>query len=156
MCGKYEHFVETRQILTPTLSIACEVSGPRSGGPAILLDGWPDDVRTWDRVLPSLHAAGYRTIVPYQRGFGPTRFRSAETFRSGQLSALGADVLELADGLELPSFAVIGHDWGALAAYIASCLAPERVTHCIALSVGWGTNSPSRSFMRGITGISGI
>ena len=129
---------------TPSLSIACEVSGPTRGRPTLLLHGWPDDARTWDRILPALHAAGRRTIVPYLRGCGPTRFRSPQTARSGQLVALGQDVLELADAMKLQTFAVVGHDWGARAAYIASGLAPERITHCVALSVGWGTNDPAQ------------
>ena len=135
---KLEHF------RTPSLSIACDISGPETGAPTILLHGWPDDARTWDRVLPALHAAGLRTIVPYLRGFGPTRFVSAQTQRNGQLVALGQDVLDLADAMSLRTFAVVGHDWGARAAYIASVLAPARVTHCVALSVGWGTNDPAQ------------
>ena len=135
---------ELEHFRTRSLSIACELSGPAQGPPAFLLHGWPDDARTWDRVLPALHAAGHRTIVPYLRGFGPTRFHSPQTPRNGQLVALGQDVLDLADGMELGSFAVVGHDWGARAAYIASALAPERVTHCVALSVGWGTNDPDQ------------
>src|SRR3989442_11622516 len=105
---KLEHF------RTRSLSIACELSGSAQGRPTFLLHGWPDDARTWDRVLPALHAAGHRTIVPYLRGCGPTRFRSPETPRNGQLAALGQDVLDLADAMELRSFAVVGHDWGAL------------------------------------------
>ena len=131
---------------TPTLSIACEISGPPTGYPCVLLHGWPDDARTWDRVLPALHAHDLRTIVPFLRGFGPTRFLHSETMRNGQLSALGQDVLQLAETLEINRFAVIGHDWGARAAYIASCLAgPERISHCAALSVGWGTNDPNQA-----------
>lgn len=107
---------------------------------------WPDDARTWDRVLPVLHAANLRTIVPYLRGFGPTRFRDPGTLRSGQISALAKDVLELAEALGLPRYAVIGHDWGARAAYVASCLTgPEHISHCAALSVGWGTNDPGQT-----------
>jgi pimeloyl-ACP methyl ester carboxylesterase len=132
-------------ITTPTLTIGCEISGPESGAPAVLLHGWPDDARTWDRLLPALHAAGRRTFVPYLRGHGPTRFRDARTMRSGQLAALGRDVLDLADALGLARFAVIGHDWGARAAYIASCLDPARVARCVALSVGWGTNDPQQA-----------
>ena len=79
---------------TPTLSIGCEVSGAEDERPVILLHGWPDDIRTWDRILPSLHQARFRTIVPYLRGFGATRYRSSETTRSGQLSALGQDLFE--------------------------------------------------------------
>jgi len=129
---------------TSTLDIAFESDGPESGKPLMLLHGWPDDVRTWDKVLPTLHRSGFRTVAPYLRGFGPTRFHSARTMRSGQLTALGQDVLELADALGLRRVAVVGHDWGARAAYIAAALAPTRITHCVAISVGWGTNDPSQ------------
>ncbi|HXO98238.1 MAG TPA: alpha/beta fold hydrolase, partial [Chthoniobacterales bacterium] len=88
-----------------TLAIGCELSGPADGHPVILLHGWPDDIRTWDRILPALHGARFKTIVPYLRGFGTTRFRFPETARSGQLSALGQDLLDLADGLGLEHFA---------------------------------------------------
>lgn len=132
-------------IQTPTLSIGCEISGPADGAPVILLHGWPDDVRTWDAVLPALHRIGRRTIVPYLRGCGATCFRKADSLRSGQLAALGQDVIDLADALKLERFAVIGHDWGARAAYITSCLlGGSRVSHCVALSVGWGTNDPDQ------------
>jgi pimeloyl-ACP methyl ester carboxylesterase len=143
---KLEHF------RTPSLSIGCEVSGPPDGAPTILLHGWPDDARTWDRVLPALHAAGRRTIVPYLRGCGPTRFASAHIRRNGQLVALGQDVLDLADAMELRTFAVVGHDWGARAAYIASALAPARVTHCVSLSVGWGVESALADLRGGVRG----
>ena len=49
---------------TPTLKIAYEEGGPSDGLPVILLHGWPDDVRTYDRVVPDLHAAGFRTVAP--------------------------------------------------------------------------------------------
>jgi pimeloyl-ACP methyl ester carboxylesterase len=128
------------------LSVCCELSGPPDGYPCVLLHGWPDDVRTWDRILPALHAANLRIIVPYLRGFGPTRFRDSAAMRNGQLSALAQDLLDLAEALDLKRFAVVGHDWGARAAYIASCLAgPARISHCAAFSVGWGTNDPGQS-----------
>lgn len=110
----------------------------------MLLHGWPDSTRTWDGLLAPLHEAGFRTIAPSLRGFGGTQFRRAETFRSGQLAALGQDLLDCLDALGIERCAVIGHDWGARAAYIGACLAPERFSHCIALSVGWGTNDPDQ------------
>ncbi|AMB43951.1 alpha/beta hydrolase [Methylobacterium sp. AMS5] len=130
---------------TPLLDIAYEVGGPPDGFPVLLLHGWPDDIRTWDAIVPTLHAAGFRTFAPYLRGFGPTRFRGADIPRSGQLAALGADLLDLADALNLDRFAVVGHDWGARASYIAACTAPERIVACVALSVGWGTNDPGQT-----------
>src|SRR5579871_2499523 len=100
---------------TEYLSIACEISGPAGGTPVFLLHGWPDDIRTWDRIVPRLHAAGYQTRVPYLRGFGPTRFRDPAAPRTGQLSALGQDLLDLADAMSCDRFIAIGHDWGARA-----------------------------------------
>lgn len=130
---------------TPLLDIAYEASGPEDGSPAVLLHGWPDDARTWDRVLPALHAAGLRTIVPWLRGFGPTRFRSAQTPRTGQPVALGRDLLDFADALGLARFHAVGHDWGARTAYIAACLAPDRLARCAALSVGWNGLDPNQA-----------
>ena len=81
-----------------------------------------------DDVLPPLVAAGYRDIVPYLRGFGPTRFRSDETPRSGQQAALGHDLLELMDALRLPRAVLVGFDWGGRAACVVAALWPERVS----------------------------
>src|ERR1700694_2837026 len=69
---------------TKTLDIAYEESGPQSGIAVLLLHGFPYDPRCYDDMVPPLVAAGCRTIVPYLRGFGPTRFLSADTPRSGQ------------------------------------------------------------------------
>ncbi len=132
-------------ITTSQLDIACLISGPADGFPVILLHGWPDDALTWNRLLPDLHAAGFRTYVPWLRGCGPTRFREADIPRNGQLVALAQDVLEMAEVVGLSRFSVIGHDWGARAAYIASVLAPDRIARCVALSVGWGTNDPAQA-----------
>lgn len=131
---------ELVRVESPVLSIAAEVAGPADGRPAILLHGWPDDPRTWDEVAPALHAAGFRTIAPYLRGFGETVFHEGAP-RSGDLEALGRDVIDLMDGLDLPRAVLIGHDWGARAAYVASHAAPDRVEACVAISVGWGTNT---------------
>src|SRR6185369_11279807 len=83
------HFIQMATPISfvdlPLLRVAYEVAGPAGGYPIILLHGWPDDVRTWDRVLPALHEAGYRTYAPWLRGYGATRFTDDRTFRCGQL-----------------------------------------------------------------------
>jgi pimeloyl-ACP methyl ester carboxylesterase len=135
----------TNTVNTSALSIGYIAGGPPNGSAVVLLHGWPDDALTWNGVAPALHTAGLRTYAPYLRGFGPTRFNDASIKRSGQLSALGADVIAFADALKLQRFAVIGHDWGARAAYIAAALWPERITSIVALSVGWGTNDPNQT-----------
>ena len=137
--------MDTQFVDTSLLRIGYERSGPERGFPVILSHGWPDDARTWDAVLPALHEAGYRTIVPWLRGYGPTRFLSESTLRSGQLVALGQDLVELAAALGIGRHALIGHDWGSRAAYIASTLNEAQVCACVAISTGYGTNSPSQT-----------
>lgn len=130
---------------TDRLRIAFRQHGDMKGEPIILLHGWPDDLHTWDGVLPTLAGAGYRLIVPSLRGFGETRFLDPSTPRSGQLSALAQDLLDLASALGIERFNVVGHDWGARAAYNAALLAPGRVMRCMGISVGWGTNDPNQA-----------
>ena len=62
--------------------------GPADGPPVILLHGWPYDIHSYVDVAPILAAKGYRVLVPYLRGYGSTRFRSADTVRNGQQAAL--------------------------------------------------------------------
>ncbi len=130
---------------TPTLRIACALSGPEAGPALMLLHGWPDDASGWDAMLPALHEAGYRTVVPFLRGCGPTRFRNDATMRSGEITALTQDALDLAEVLKLERFAIVGHDWGARIAYTAACVAaPGRIAAIAALSVGWNKNDPGQ------------
>ncbi|MGB6534669.1 MAG: alpha/beta hydrolase [Xanthobacteraceae bacterium] len=118
---------EPRHILTTTLDVAYEESGAANGTPLFLLHGWPYDPRCYDEVAPPLAAAGCRVIVPYLRGFGPTRFLSSETPRSGQQAALGNDLRELMDALAVERAVLAGYDWGGRAACIVAALWPERV-----------------------------
>jgi pimeloyl-ACP methyl ester carboxylesterase len=83
--------------------------------------------------------------VPWLRGYGPTRFLRDDTFRSGQLVALGQDLVDFATALGLGRHALVGHDWGSRAAYIASALNESQVCACVALSTGYATNSPDQT-----------
>ena len=118
---------DLKRIRSGTLEIAYEESGPPNGAPVVLLHGFPYDPRAYDEVVPPLVAAGCRTIVPYLRGYGPTRFLSAETPRSGQQAALAKDLLDLLDALALPDAVLAGYDWGGRAACIVAALWPQRV-----------------------------
>jgi pimeloyl-ACP methyl ester carboxylesterase len=117
----------TQTVQTPVLEIGYEDSGQRSGFPVICLHGFPDDVRAWDEVAPPLAKAGYRVLVPYLRGYGPTRFRDAKAPRVAEQAAIGQDLIDFADALHLPRFAVAGYDWGGRAACITAALHPDRV-----------------------------
>src|SRR5262245_21934464 len=94
------------------LDVGFEEHGDAQGWPVVLLHGFPYDVRAYDGVAPILTASGARVIVPYLRGYGPTRFLSPDTPRSGQQAALAADLLALLDALAIEKAVVAGFDWG--------------------------------------------
>ena len=118
---------ELARVQTPVLDIAYEQSGPEGGLPAILLHGFPYDIRGYDEAVALINAAGFRTIVPYLRGYGSTQFLSSATTRSGQQAALGQDLLELMDASRIKKAVLAGYDWGGRAACVVSALWPERV-----------------------------
>lgn len=121
-------------IRTATLEIAYQESGPPTGLPVVLLHGFPDDIHAYDDVAPQLAAAGYRVIVPYLRGYGPTKFLDPATPRSGEQAALGRDVLELIEALDLKHPVLAGYDWGGRAACVVSALWPERVGALVSMT----------------------
>jgi pimeloyl-ACP methyl ester carboxylesterase len=125
-----------RHIRTSMLDAAYEEHGPPDGDPVLLLHGFPYDPRCYDAVAPRLAAKGHRVIVPYLRGYGPTRFTSAASMRSGQQAALARDLVELMDGLSIGRAALVGYDWGGRAACIVAALWPERV-RCLVSGEGY-------------------
>jgi pimeloyl-ACP methyl ester carboxylesterase len=133
-----------KRVRTPTLEIAYEESGPPDGTPVLLMHGFPYDVRAYDAVVPTLVAAGCRVIVPYLRGYGPTRFLAADTPRSGQQAALGKDLLDLLDALGIERAALAGYDWGGRAACIVAALWPQRV-RCLVTGAGYNIQNIAAS-----------
>jgi pimeloyl-ACP methyl ester carboxylesterase len=118
---------ELLTVRTRALEIGYEAHGDPRGIPVVLLHGFPDDARAFDGVAPPLAAAGCRVLVPYLRGYGPTRFLDPHEPRMAQQAAIGQDLLEFMNALALPPAALAGYDWGGRAACIAAILAPERV-----------------------------
>jgi len=127
-------------IRTELLAIAYEEGGPADGPLVLLLHGWPDAARGWAAVAQRLQAAGWRTIMPYLRGTTPTRFLDPLTPRIGAGVALAQDAIDLLDALHLDQVAVVGHDWGARAAYTLAALFPERVTAIATLALAYQPN----------------
>ena len=123
-----------KRVRTVALEIAYEESGPANGYPVILLHGFPYDPRAFDDVTPPLVSAGYRTLVPYLRCYGQTRFLSPSTMRSGQQGAMGRDLLDFMDALNLRTAVLVGFDWGGRAACVVSALWPERVRGLVSCS----------------------
>lgn len=119
-----------RTIDAGVLKTAYYEAGPASGPAVMLMHGFPYDIHAYVDVAPQLAARGCRVIVPYLRGYGPTRFRDPATPRSGEQAAMGADMMALMDALAIKRAVFAGYDWGGRAACIGAALWPER---CIGL-----------------------
>jgi pimeloyl-ACP methyl ester carboxylesterase len=119
-----------RHVDAGVLSIAYFEDGPKDGPVVMLMHGFPYDIHSYVDVAPQLAAQGCRVIVPYVRGYGPTRFLDANTPRSGEQAAVGADLIALMDALAIKRAVVAGYDWGGRAACVVAALWPER---CIGL-----------------------
>jgi pimeloyl-ACP methyl ester carboxylesterase len=119
-----------RQVDAGVLNIAYYEAGPADGPAVMLMHGFPYDIHSYVDVAPQLAAQGCRVIVPYLRGYGPTRFRDSSTPRSGEQAAVGVDMMALMDALGIKRAVFAGYDWGGRAACIGAALWPER---CIGL-----------------------
>lgn len=126
-----------RRVAAGDLEVGYQESGPADGPPVILLHGFPYDARGCDDAAAILAREGRRVIVPWLRGYGPTRFRDPETMRSGQQAALAADLLALMDALAIPSAVLAGCDWGGRAACIVAALHPERCRGLVSCGSGY-------------------
>ncbi len=134
-----------KNVDTSLLRVGYEEWNPSGSRTVLLLHGWPDSIRCWSGVAPELARAGWRVLVPALRGFLPTRFLREDTPRTGQLAALGRDLLEFIDALGLKQPALVGHDWGARAVSIACGLRPGVASHLVMMSVAYGTNDPAQA-----------
>jgi pimeloyl-ACP methyl ester carboxylesterase len=132
--GTHTSFASLKQIEAGLLDVGYAEAGPAGGPPVILLHGWPYDIHSFVDVTPMLAQAGHRVIVPYLRGYGTTRFLSAETMRNGQPSALAVDIIALMDALKIEKATFAGFDWGARTANIVAALWPERCKAMVSVS----------------------
>jgi pimeloyl-ACP methyl ester carboxylesterase len=132
--GTNTAFGPLKQIDAGVLNVGYAEAGPANGPPVILLHGWPYDIYTYVDVTPLLASAGYRVLVPYVRGYGPTRFLSSATLRNGQPSAVAVDVVAFMDALRIEKATLAGCDWGARTANIVAALWPERCKAMVSVS----------------------
>ena len=132
--GSSAGFPPLKRVEAGVLDVAYAELGPADGPAVILLHGWPYDIHSFAEAAPLLAAEGHRVIVPYLRGYGATRFRSADTVRNGQPAALAQDALALMDALRIERAVLAGFDWGARSADIVAALWPERVAGLVAVS----------------------
>jgi pimeloyl-ACP methyl ester carboxylesterase len=132
--GTNTSFGPLKQVDAGLVNIGYAEAGPANGPVVILLHGWPYDIHSYLDVAPLLASAGYRVIIPHLRGYGSTRFLSAETVRNGQPSAVAADTVAMMDALNIQKATLAGYDWGARSANIIAALWPERCKALVSVS----------------------
>ena len=123
-----------RHVDAGVLNIAYYEEGPADGPVVMLLHGFPFDIHSYVDVAPLLAARGCRAIVPYLRGYGPTRFLDKATPRSGEQAAIGTDLIALMDALGVSRAVLAGYDWGGRAACVAAALWPERCAGLVSVN----------------------
>ncbi|HEX2690867.1 MAG TPA: alpha/beta hydrolase [Kofleriaceae bacterium] len=102
-----------------------------TGPLVVMFHGFPDTARSWDQARPRIAAKGYRAVSPWLRGYAPTAIPD----RDADVETIGRDVLALIEALGETSAIVIGHDWGAAAAYAAASLDPPRVKKLVVIGI---------------------
>ena len=119
-----------KSLKTDKLNISFFEIGHKNSIPVFLMHGFPYDIYAYKNVVQILKKNDLRIIVPYLRGFGPTSFLNKSFIRSGEQAALGKDLIDLMDGLNIKKAILAGYDWGGRAACIVAALYPQR---CIGL-----------------------
>ena len=134
-----------RTVRAGALDVAFHEAGPVNGPVAILLHGFPYDARACLPAARRLAERGVRSLVPFLRGYGPTRFVSGDAVRSGQQAALAADLLAFMDAVGVPRAVLAGYDWGGRAACIVAALHPERAAGLVSCGTGYNVQDIARS-----------
>ena len=122
---------ETKLYDLGDVELSCAVHGD---GPLVLCaHGFPDDARSFRAQVDPLVARGFRVVCPTMRGYAPSGVPRSRRYDA---EALGRDLCALAEKLSPGSpVRLIGHDWGAIAAYAATALEPARFSHLVTLAV---------------------
>ena len=121
-----EHFIDTNGIRLHTI-----VAGPENGKPVILLHGFPEFWYGWRHQIEPLAAAGYRVIVPDQRGYNLSE--KPNGVKQYQIDLLAQDIVGLLDSLGYHEVDLVGHDWGGVVAWQVATDYPERLSHLVIL-----------------------
>lgn len=117
------------------------------GWPIVLFHGFPDTPHSYAGIARALREAGYRTIVPYLRGYHPDTIVEGRPYDA---VTLAEDAVGLMDALALESAVLVGHDWGATIVYGAATLAPDRVEAIVPIALPHPRTLKPKSALQGL------
>src|SRR5271156_5606316 len=125
--------MERRQVAANGMTFTALGAGPSDGRPVVFLHGFPQTSWSWHHQIDAVAADGYRAFAFDQRGYcSGARPAHVDDYR---IDALVADVLAVADSQGMPEFDLVGHDWGAMVAWVTASRHPDRVRSLTAVSV---------------------
>jgi pimeloyl-ACP methyl ester carboxylesterase len=117
--------IDRLEIDANDLTFSARAAGPQVGRPVLLLHGFPQSSWCWRPQLLLLGSAGYRAVAPDQRGYSARARPGAVADYA--LGRLVADVLAIADTMQMATFDLVGHDWGGMVAWVVAARHAERV-----------------------------
>jgi pimeloyl-ACP methyl ester carboxylesterase len=125
--------LETLSFQNGAVQLCAVAAGPKDGPVVVLLHGFPEFWYGWRKQIEPLAAAGFRVIVPDQRGYNLSSKPSGVA--SYALTELVSDVIAIADQLGQKKILLAGHDWGAAVAWSIAILHPQRIAKLVVLNV---------------------
>ena len=125
--------MQSQFVKTNSINLHVMTDGPENGTPVILLHGFPEFSYGWRKQVPALVEAGYRVIVPDQRGYNLSdKPRKVSAY---DVDILAKDVIGLFDHFGIDKAYLVGHDWGAVVAWTVALNHPERLKKLVILNV---------------------
>lgn len=120
-------FIEANGLIFGMLEV-----GPADGPLVLCVHGFPDSAYSFVPQLQALAQAGYRAVAPFMRGYLPSSIPADSDYR---VTTLARDLVALIDELGAKQAVIVGHDWGAVAAYAAAALRPDRVRALVCAAI---------------------
>ncbi len=120
--------------------IKLRIAEAGSGPLVIFVHGWPESWYSWRHQLPAVAAAGFHAVAPDMRGYGKSD--KPEAVEDYDIQHLTADLVGIVDALGEKQAILVGHDWGAIVAWHAMLLHPDRFRALVAMSVPYSGRPP--------------
>ena len=124
---------EPKQRIIESNGIHLNIAEQGDGPVALLAHGWPESWYSWRHQLGALAAAGFHAVAPDMRGYGKSD--APEAIDKYTLFHLVGDMVGVLDALGAEKAVIVGHDWGAIVAWQAALLRPDRFRAVAAMSV---------------------
>ncbi len=124
--------LERLTFLNGDVTLQGVAAGPPRGPVILLLHGFPEFWYSWRKQIGPLAAAGFRVVVPDQRGYNfSSKPRPVSQY---SVTRLVSDILAIVEQLGCRQVFLVGHDWGAMVAWSFAAAHPAKVERLVILN----------------------